>query len=241
MGQQPAIILVEPQLGENIGAAARAMRNFGLSDLRLVSPRDGWPNPDAVPMASAGTVILDTATVFGALGEAISDLHRVFALTARPRDIIKPALTLQEAVCDIRRACGDGLKCGFLFGPERSGLSNDHLALADTVVSIPANPDFSSVNLAQAVLLTGYQWFVAEPPQSSEEVYNEHTRPATKGEILGLMEHLEGELDKGGFLRPPEKKPAMIRNIRNLWQRADLREQDVKTLRGIIASLVSRP
>lgn len=241
MGQEPAIILVEPQLGENIGAAARAMRNFGLSDLRLVTPRDGWPNPDAVPIASAGAAILETAQVFGALGEAVSDLQRVYALTARSRDVIKPALTLQDAVSDIRGASSEGRKCGFLFGPERSGLSNDHLALADTIVSIPANPDFSSINLAQAVLLTGYQWFVAEPPRSPEEVYNEQTRPATKGELLGLMEHLESELDKRGFLRPPEKKPAMVRNLRNLWQRADLREQDVKTLRGIIVSLVSRP
>lgn len=216
------------------------MHNFALTDLRLVLPRDGWPNPDAVPMAASAAGLLDTAKVFGSLAEAIGDLQRVFALTARHRDIIKPVLTLHEAVPDIRRATGEGQRCGFLFGPERSGLSNDHLALADTIVTIPANPEFPSINLAQAVLLTGYQWFTANQPQGAEEVYSEQTSPATKAEIVGMMEHLEDELDKHGFFYPPEKKPPMVQNLRNLWQRADLREQDVRTLRGVIASLVSR-
>jgi len=240
MANDPVIILVEPQLGENIGAAARAMHNFGLSDLRLVRPRDGWPNPDAVPMASGATDILDNAQVYGSLREAVSDCQRVFATTARSRDMIKPVVTARQTGAEIREQEAQGIRCGLLFGPERSGLGNDDVSHADTLVRIPTNPAYSSINLAQSVLLIGYEWFIAGVTGEIEDKLDERTRPANKDELFGLIEHLERELDARGFFHPAAKKPAMIRNLRNLWQRADLREQDVKTLRGVVAALVSR-
>lgn len=240
MRNPPVIILVEPQLGENIGAAARAMLNFGLRELRLVSPRDGWPNPDAVPMASGATDILDDAKVYGSLRDALADCQRVFATTARSRDMIKPVLTAREAGAVMNEQDANGVKCAILFGPERSGLGNDHVSHADTLVRIPTNPAYSSINLAQSVLLIGYECFVSDNPDRIEAKDDERTRPATKDELFGLIEHLERELDLRGFFYPEAKKPAMVRNLRNLWQRADLREQDVKTLRGVVAALVSR-
>lgn len=240
MGNPPVIILVEPQLGENIGAAARAMQNFGLGELRLVSPRDGWPNPDAVPMASGATGILDGAKVYGSLRDATVDCQRVFATTARSRDMIKPVVTAREAGTAIREQGARSVRCAVLFGPERSGLGNDHVSHADTLIRIPTSPTHASINLAQSVLLLGYEWFVTGAPDLAEEERDERTRTATKDELFGLIEHLERELDERGFFYPPAKKPAMIRNLRNLWQRADLREQDVKTLRGVVAALVSR-
>ena len=240
MGNPPVIILVEPQLGENIGAAARAMQNFGLWDLRIVSPRDGWPNPDAVPMASSATNILDNAKVYGSLRDATADCHYVFATTARSRDMIKPVVSAREAGMAIREQGSPSVRCAVLFGPERSGLGNDHVSHADTLVRIPTSPVYASINLAQSVLLLGYEWFVSGEPSLAEEQRDERTRTATKNELFGLIEHLERELDEKGFFRPPAKKPAMIRNLRNLWQRVELREQDVKTLRGVVVALVSK-
>jgi tRNA/rRNA methyltransferase len=236
----PAIILVVPQMGENIGAAARAMRNFALEDLRLVRPRDGWPNPDAVPMAAGATEILDNARVYRTTEDAIADLHYVVATTARQRGMIKPVLSSRGAAEDMWRRTGEGQKTGILFGGERSGLHNDDVALADAIVNIPTNPGFSSINIAQAVLLLGYEWYMAASGGAvADGPPDDRTRPATKEELLGFMEHLEGALDESGFLYPEEKRPSMVRNLRNMWHRADLREQDIRTLRGIVVSLAS--
>ena len=239
MSDAPAIILVVPQLGENIGATARAMANFGLSDLRLVRPRDGWPNPDAIPMSAGATDILDSATVHATTEDAIADLHYVVATTARHRDMIKPVLTSHETGVELRQRAGRSENVGILFGGERSGLDNDDIVLADALTTIPTSPDFSSINIAQAVLLTGYEWFAGEHTGQPDEAVTERTRPANKHELIGMIEHMEKALDEAGFFYPPERRPTIIRSVRNIWQRADLREQDVRTLRGIIVALSS--
>jgi tRNA/rRNA methyltransferase len=245
----PAIVLVEPQLGENIGTAARAMANFGLSDLRLVSPRDGWPSSMAVKAASGADWVIDGARVFGSVAEAVADLTLVYATTARTRDMVKPVVTPEEAAAAMRERLGSGRGAGVLFGRERTGLTNDDVAFADAILMAPVNPAFASLNLAQAVLLVGYEWFKTGPLSYGDEAVGggaltetgmrmPGTWPATKEDVLGFFEHLERELDASGFLRPPEKRPAMVRNLRNLFQRCGLTEQDVRTLRGVVASLV---
>ncbi|MDX1580018.1 MAG: RNA methyltransferase [Alphaproteobacteria bacterium] len=239
LNQDPAIILVAPQMGENIGAAARAMHNFALSDLRIVRPRDGWPNPAAVPMAASADFILEEAQLFGETSESISDLHYVVATTARRRGMIKPELTPREAVQEMRRKQAEGLKTGILFGGERSGLDNEDVTLADAILSVPTNPDFRSINLAQAVLLIGYEWFISAPAVTERDApaLEGRAAPASKHDILVLMEHLERELDRVNFFYPEEKRDSMIRNLRNFWARADLREQDIRTLHGVIVAL----
>lgn len=236
--REPAIVLVHPQMGENIGAAARAMYNFGLADLRLVAPRDGWPNPAAVPMASGAGVVLDRARVYRSTAEAIADLRLVFATTARRRDMTTPAVTPRAAAAEMRAAVGLGQACGLLFGAEKSGLHNDDVALADKIVTIPANPAFTSLNIAQSVLLLSYEWFQAGESGALAPVPTPEA--ATKADLAALFEHLESELDAAGFLRPPEKRPSMVRNLRVMLQGANFSEQDVRTLRGVIKALVSR-
>jgi len=235
----PAVILCRPQLGENIGAAARAMMNFGLHDLRLVKPRDGWPNPAAEAMATGATRILDEAKVFETAAQAVGDLVRVWATTARQRYMLKPAQTPRHAAQDMRTAAARGDAVGVLFGPERTGLDNDEVSLADTVLAIPANPELSSLNLAQAVLVMGYEWFQAGDDSPAEEIREGRTRPATKEELEGFFGHLIGELDECGFLRNQQHRPIMVRNIRNMFLRAGLFEQEVRTLRGIVTCLTN--
>ncbi len=245
----PAIILVEPQLGENIGTAARAMGNFGLDKMRLVSPRDGWPSEKAVAASSGANHVIDNAEVFEDFERAVADLQFVAATTARPRDLAKPVMTPEELAVEMVTRTARGEKCGILFGREKAGLTNDHVALANTSVMIPVNPDFASLNIAQAVLLIGYEWLKLQGAGTlgREPVNNAPTesglnmrdsRPATKAELIGFFEHLESELDASGFLRPPEKRPVMIRNIRALFERTAATEQEIRTLRGIVASLV---
>lgn len=244
----PAIILVNPQLGGNIGMTARAMANFSLSELRLVSPRDGWPSKDAHAAAAGATHILDKAKVFEGVGEAVSDLNYVCATTARQRDSVKQVFSPQSVAPELRMRIKGGEKCGVLFGPENAGLENDDIALADALVIAPVNPEFASLNLAQAVLIIAYEWFKCEEQGSlgrktefdgpaREGVQMLRTRPATRGEMVGFFEHLECELDLSGFLKPPEKRPQMVRNIRNLFMRTGASEQEVRTLRGIVSSL----
>jgi len=235
----PAVILVTPQLGENIGSAARAMLNCGLSDLRLVRPREGWPNDYAVKAASGADALLNGARLFGSTEDAIADLHRVYATTARPRDLVKRVIGPREAAAEMRQAAARGERVGVLFGAERMGLHNDDVTLADTIVQVPLNPAFSSLNLAQAVLLICYEWFQAGSPPAPRDglMPTGASRPATRAEVIGLFEPLERELDACGFLRPPEKRPAMVRNIRNIFQRAGLTDQEVRTLRGITTGL----
>jgi len=239
--QGPAVVLVQPQLGENIGMVARAMLNCGLMDLRLVSPRDGWPNPEASKTASGADAVLDNARVFATTADAIADLAHVFATTARARDMSKDVLTPRGAATEMRALCDQGVQAGVLFGREAVGLHNDDIALADSILMVPLNPGFTSLNLAQAVLLMGYEWFqsATQQPDDTYEVRLD-TRRATKGELIGMFEHLENELTDCGFLGVEAKKPGMIRNLRNLFQRARMTEQEVRTMRGVIAGLVQK-
>ncbi|HUZ72680.1 MAG TPA: RNA methyltransferase [Stellaceae bacterium] len=232
----PAIILVEPQLGENIGTAARAMYNCGLTDLRLVQPRDGWPNAKATAAASGADVVLEAARLFDRPEDAIAPLRHVYATTARDRYMVKRILTPREGAAEIRGLTAAGESCGILFGPERTGLLNEHIALADTVLSVPLNPAFSSLNLAQAVLLVGYEWFTAGDQTPPAQLATGHSRPAPKAQLLRFFEHLEEELDRNGFMRNAEKRPSMVRNLRNLFQRAGCTEQELRTLHGVVTS-----
>ena len=233
----PAIVLVEPQMGENIGTAARAMLNFGLDDLRLVRPRDSWPNEKARAPASRADVVIDSARVYGQTAAAVAELNHVYATTARPRDMLKPVLTPRAAMEAARRHTAAGESCGLLFGREKSGLHNEDIAVSEAIVAVPVNPAFASLNIAQAVLILGYEWFLAGDDTPGREFPLSTTRPATHEELMGLFDHLERELDAGGFLYPPEKRPTMVHNIRNIFSRIGLMEQEVRTLRGIISTL----
>jgi tRNA/rRNA methyltransferase len=232
----PAIILCRPQLGENIGAAARAMKNFGLSDLRLVAPRDGWPNEKAYAMAVTAKPVLDEAKLYDNLPDALADLNIVYATTARDRGITKEIITPPEAAKRLRQAL-PGDKTGLLFGNERAGLENDDVSLADCVITIPT-AEFASLNLGQAVLLCCYEWFRIEddtPPARIE--HNPLHRKPRREEMFQLFDHLEGELIRTGFLYPPDKREHMQRAIRATIHRAKLTYQEVQTLRGMIVAL----
>ena len=245
----PVIVLVEPQLGENIGMAARAMLNCRLTELRLVKPRDGWPSDEATAAAAGADEVVEGARVFDTTADAVADLERVFATTARTRDMTQRILTPRQAGAEIRdfmagaRSGGQGeIKAGVLFGREAKGLKNDDLVLCDAVVMAPVNPAFSSLNLAQAVFCIGYEWLLAGLGDGKDGgggrlAMAKETRPANKSKLQSLFEHLEQELDASGFLHVKEKRPVMVRNIRNVLQRAHLTEQEVRTLRGIITSL----
>ena len=236
---KPAIILVQPQMGENIGAAARAMGNFGLTDLRLVAPRDGWPNENADRNAagafeSAGV----TATVFDTLEEAVADLHTVLATTARPRDMVKDVYTPQSAASLIRE--NSSLKTGLVFGGERAGLSNDHIALCHGLITIPVNPDFSSLNLGQSVLLVCWEYFRTHY-ETPEHVLNAgDSYPATQDKLEEFFKRLEDELEQGKFFKARNLKPTMIRNIRTMLLRARLTDQELRTFHGIISALIGK-
>lgn len=240
-GDGPAIVLVGPQLGDNVGAAARAMLNCGLTDLRLVRPRDGWPNPRAWAMASGADSVLARTRTFATPAAAIADLHHVFATTARRRDMVKLTVTPSEAATEIRRRAARGERCGVLFGPERIGLTNDEVALADAVLTFPLNPAFRSLNLAQAVLLIAWEWYRAEDRAPSRVVVvPSDQRQATREELLALFDHLERELDGHGFFKVAELRPTLVRNLRNVLHRAQLTDREVRTLHGVITSLAER-
>ncbi|MBO0334835.1 RNA methyltransferase [Sneathiella sp. CAU 1612] len=239
-GSTPAIILVEPQLGENIGAAARAMLNFGLTDLRLVSPRDGWPNDRAVAMASRADIVLENTRVFASTAEAIADLNHVYATTARTRDVIKKIATPRAAAAELRAHTVAGSRTGILFGKESVGLSREDVTLADDIISVPLNPDFSSINLAQAVLLVGYEWFQAADNTPPVQVHNEE-RPANKAELSYLFDRIERELDARGYFDPiMQRKHVILQNMRNMFQRLGLMESDVRAFQGIIKGLTMK-
>jgi len=246
----PAVILVAPQLGQNIGFAARAMANFGLADLRLVAPRDGWPSEKARAAAAGANSIIDAARVYPDLASAVADLTFLLATTARPRSMVKPVLTLEGAARELSARGGRGERTAVLFGPERSGLDNNAISLADAIVTSPVNPSFASLSLPQTVLLVAYEWLQAHGSTlgrattcdgpATEGLDIGKTRPANRAELFALFEHLESELDRSGFLGPPEKRPNMVRAIRNMFHRMGLTEQDVRTWRGIVASLSGR-
>lgn len=243
----PVIILVRPQLGENIGMCARAMLNCGVTELRLVAPRDGWPNPDAVASASGASILFDTAKIYATTAEAVADLDFVLATTARDRDMVKGVMTAEQAAKEIRKRHADAASptCGILFGPERSGLENDDVAVADMILNIPLNPGFSSLNLAQAVLLTCYSWLAAQNPfagtaRAPAPEENDNESAASKGEIENLMQRLEEELEKRRFFRSPEQRPTLSRNIRNFFFRSGMTKQEARTFHGIISALIEK-
>jgi tRNA/rRNA methyltransferase len=232
----PAIVLVEPQLGENIGTAARAMLNCGLDDLRLVKPRDGWPSAKAVAAASGADRVLDQARLYPDLRAAVADLHHVYASTARDRYMVKRAVTPRRAAAEMLGFIGVGEACGIVFGPERTGLVNDDIALAETVLTVPLNPAYSSLNLAQAVLIVGYEWFTARENPAPEAMHTGHSRPATREELFRFFDHFEAELLDSGFVRDPKKRPSLFRNLRNLFQRTQCTEQELRTLHGVVTA-----
>ena len=235
---QPSFVLVRPQMGENIGAAARAMLNFGLDRMALVAPRDGWPNQKAVAMASGAGRVLDDAVLVARTVDAVAECSYVFATTARQRGMTKPVMTPERAMDVAREKIGAGEKVAVLFGPERAGLENDDIALANAIISVPVNPDFPSLNLAQCVLLTGYEWrrhSVAVPPEITEMAGSEW---ASAIEMDKLAEHYEDTLDRAGFFFPDLKADSMKRNLRNMWSRMPLTRTDVSMLHGMLRQMV---
>jgi tRNA/rRNA methyltransferase len=235
---QPAFVLVRPQMGENIGAAARGMWNFGLDRMHVVAPRDGWPNSRAVAMASGAGRLLDEARLFDTTPEAVADATWVLATTARDRDLTKPVYTPEEAMREAQARIAQGGRVAVLFGPERAGLENDDIARANAVVSVPVNPAFPSLNLAQCVLLMGYEWRRATAPAEGLRTAWAGTEPATATEVDRLGRHYEDRLEEAGFFFPPEKAAGMKLTLRNLWSRMPLTRADVQVLHGVMRQMV---
>lgn len=234
----PAIILVEPQLGENIGMVARAMANFGLSELRLVNPRDGWPSEKARAAASRADHVIDGVVVFEDLASALADLNFVVATTARARDGFKPVRGPVEAGRVLRGRFAAGQKTGIMFGRERFGLNNEEVGLADEIVTFPVDPGFSSLNIAQAVLLMSYEWMKSGLDVETATAFSSPEMvPAPKEQLQGLFDHLEAALEARGYFRPAAKKPKMVDNLRAVLTRAGFAESELKVLRGIVSSL----
>lgn len=231
----PVIVLVRPQLGQNIGKAARAMLNFGLTELRLVAPRDGWPNPEAGPAASGADEVLEKARLFGSVAEAIADCSTVFASTVRRRDLVMLVVGPEEMAREIRTDAG---RTAILFGPERSGLASEDVALATKIVTVPINPEFGSLNLAQAVILLAYEWSreeaLAQPPVKDAEP------PAPQSELEGLVGQLDGYLVEADYFHPPERATVTRHTIRTILSKGRWSSREVKAMRGIIRALVGQ-
>jgi TrmH family RNA methyltransferase len=237
IGHSPVVILVRPQLADNIGAVARAMGNGGLFHLRLVAPRDGWPQESAWRNASGAQRILQALTVHDSVADAVGDLHRVFATCPRPRHIVKPVLTARGAAAELREVCGRGLRAGLLFGPERAGLDNDDMAQADTLIRYPMNPVFTSLNLAQAVMVMAYEWWQSQDDTPPRALMTNESPVAVKASLENFLVHLVDQLDACGFLRNRAKRPGMVRNLRHLFQRGEVTEQELRTLHGVVTEL----
>jgi len=235
---QPLFVLVRPQMGENVGAAARAMWNFGLDRMRVVAPRDGWPNPKAVAMASGAGRLLDEAMLADSVPDAISDCNFVFATTARSRELTKPIVTPERAMQMAAQMIGEGQRVAVMFGPERAGLENDDVIRANAIISAPVNPEFASLNLAQCVLLTAYEWRRATVEAVQETVEMVKTQWPEQIEIEKLAEHFEDRLDQAGFFFPEHKAANMRQNLRNLWSRMPLTQADTRILHGIMRQMV---
>lgn len=234
---KPVIVLVNPQMGENIGAAARAMLNCGIDELRIVNPRDGWPNERADAMSSSALEKMPPVKVYATTAEALADCHYTYATTARPRDMVKPVMTAKEAAVDCRARESGGQKCAYLFGAERAGLDNEDVALSHAIITIPVNPDFSSLNLGQGVLLCAYEWFQAggENPNAPRELL-----PAPHDELNNLYNRLEEELRAGGFFRTQEMQPTVMRNLKNMLSRSEMTSQEINTFHGMITVLTGK-
>ena len=228
----PVIVLVRPQLGENIGKAARAMLNFGLTELRLVTPRDGWPNPDAGPASAGADIVLEQAKVFTSLSEAVADCSHVFATTVRKRGLVKPVVTPEEAASLIRQEPG---RSALVFGPERSGLETDDVALARTIITVPINPEFGSLNLAQAVILAAYEWSKSEALEQPPAV--ELEPPAPQIDLDRMIDSLAAMLERADYFRPPERTSATMRSLRTLLTKPAWSAREVQMLRGILAAI----
>jgi tRNA/rRNA methyltransferase len=237
---QPVVILVNPQMGENIGAAARAMLNCGLSHLRLVNPRDGWPNERADAMSSGALELMPPVAVFPTLGEAVADCHTIYATTARARDLVKPVMTARHAADDMRARIGAGEKIAILFGAERAGLSNEELEQAHNLITIPLNPGFSSLNLGQSVLLVSYEWSQGVFDTAPVVTTTGKSLPATAQEFNIFFERLDKELQERGFYRVAEMKEYISRNIRTFFLRGQPTDQEINTLHGVITTLTAR-
>ncbi len=237
LGAAPLIVLTRPQMGENIGAAARAMLNFGLEHMRLVAPRDGWPNPAATAMASGASPVLENAGLFADVAGAVADCDYVYATTARARGLVKPVLTPEAAMAEARAMIDAGKRVAVLFGPERAGLENDDLVQANAIITIPVNPGFYSLNLAQGVLLTAYEWMRQSTETPGARLELAGTDLATQIELARLGDHFEEKLEATGFFFPPEKAPHMKTNLRNMLARWGLTRPEVQTLHGILRHL----
>jgi tRNA/rRNA methyltransferase len=233
---RPIVILVEPQMAENIGMVARAMANFGLSELRLVAPRNGWPKKGAHSAASGATHILEAAKLYPGTREAIADLNYVFATTAREREQMKRVFAPEPAMREAQTRLADGQGVGILFGRERTGLENDEVSLADAIVTFPVDPKFSSLNLAQAVLLVAYEWRKLACGAALPFQGERRSPPAPREKVLSFFDYLEAELEAVNFY-PADKKPIMARNMRDIFHRLEMTEQDVRTLRGAIRAI----
>jgi tRNA/rRNA methyltransferase len=235
LSQPPVIVLVRPQLGENIGKAARAMLNFGLVEMRLVAPRDGWPNPSAGPAASGADIVLEKAVVYETVADAVADCAHVYATTVRKRGITKPVVTPEEAAREVHAREG---RSAILFGPERSGLATDDVALARTIITVPINPEFGSLNLAQAVILVAYEWSKGEAlAQPTREVLNP---PAPQDELEGMIGQLEAMLADSGYYFPPDRAPSTRLALRTLLTKPGWSTYELRTLRGVLAALDGR-
>lgn len=233
----PTMILVRPQMGENIGAAARAMLNFGLTRMRVVGPRDGWPNPKAVAMASGAGRVLDNAGLFADVPAAIADCDFVFATTARGRELTKPIMTPERAMDYARALSAEGKRVGILFGPERAGLENEDVVLANAIVTVPVNPEFPSLNLGQCVLLMGYEWARQKVEVAPEVMNFARTEYAQAHEIEALARHFEERLELAGFFFPEAKAPGMKVSLRNMWSRLPLTTAEVRTFHGMLRQI----
>jgi len=257
---KPIIVLVAPQMGENIGACARAMLNCGLNELRIVNPRDGWPSERAQAMASGAFEKMLPVQVFDTTADALKDCHYTYATTARPRDMVKPVMTAKDAAIDVHARTSRDQKLAYLFGGERAGLSNEDVALSHSIITIPMNPDFSSLNLAQGVLLCAYEWYQESIISCLQELNhsplpspmgrgglkssileeNLGERLSTHAELNNLFIRLEEELRNRGFFRTQEMQPAVMRNLKNMLSRAEMTEQEVNTFHGMITTLIGR-
>jgi tRNA/rRNA methyltransferase len=238
-GRGPIVILVEPQLGENIGAAARAMANFGLSQLRLVKPRPSWPSPKATMMAAGADRILDGVVLFDTLTAAIADCTFVLATTARAHDQAKPVVGAAEAAAEMAARLDGGETVAVLFGRERNGLENEEVALADRIVTLPVNPAFASLNLAQAVVIVAYEWFKCRSGGDLPFAMPQKSPAAPKQQLLAFFAALEGELERVEFFRPPDKRATMQINLRNIFSRMQPTQQDIRTLHGVFTAIAA--
>jgi tRNA/rRNA methyltransferase len=230
---KPVIVLVRPQLGQNIGKAARAMLNFGLTEMRLVAPRDGWPNPDAGPAASGADIVLEQAQVFDTVAQAVADCSLIFASTVRRRDLIMPVVGPEEMG---DRIAASSERSAILFGPERSGLETEDVALSSAIVTVPINPEFGSLNLAQAVILLAYEW--SRRSDLAQPTVKDLEPPAPHGELEGLIEHLNGELEAKGYFYPASRTQATKNTLRTIFTKAGWSSREVKAVRGLLRALV---